>query len=109
MVTGHLNVVDMEQGNEAVSEIDLTKLTDLAKRQLRGALGVQEPSNPQLASIEQTLAAMKLQMDGLAREMQVIHTHARPTARKTHATATATGALDNAFCSERQHRQHQRH
>ena len=74
MVNGHLNIADMEQGDEAVSEIDLTKLTDLAKRQLRGALGVQEPSNPQLSTIEQTLAAMKLQMDGLSREMQVVPT-----------------------------------
>ena len=69
----HLEV-SMAAGDEPITKVDVSKLTPLAKAQLRGVLQVPEPSNPELIALKEGVDAMKQQLEGLAEHMRVLST-----------------------------------
>ena len=81
-VVDHLKMADFATGDEDVTSIDVKKLTPLAAAQLRGALGIQEPANPQIEALQQSVEGLKSKVDAVAVQMQVDSTPC--TAHPTH-------------------------
>jgi len=97
VVKEHLDAADMGTGDEPISSIDVSKLTPLAKAQLRGALQVPEPPNPELAALKAGMEAMQRQLEGLSSQMKVLSTS--PSLAST-STSTSESEQTKALRAE---------